>query len=539
MLFQGKLIFFFSCVLRFVPINGNFGFRNSRRFLDQPSFFSTRSNRVLRRGSLLDSDLRLSRTRISSSPWREVNQRNYLDLSPRTSGRSFRNSWSSSTRVSRGRPLYEMRENRSRRNNIHEILGRQQSGKTSKEVLNSPVINGNEDRWVQRAGTGTVRSRRIEDLLKLMSQNRRADIFNPLKGDFGRKTSAERMSAAAISRPLHVSSRHEQLRRLESLEPVEKKKTSAEKISEPEVKLHRRIITRPKEVRNPNVFLRVRNTPVQRSKIFQSLPMERNHIIAEKKKTSAEKISKPKYEVKLQRRIITRPKEVRNPNVFLRASNTPVQRIKISQSLPMERHIIEEKKKTSAEKVSKSNHRTRLSNKNDSIANRNILLLQRLNTYLRQQLASRKHTNPKQTIQRSKKVSKTSKEILKDNDIKPATKAHVVNAVRTPEPLSSLTQRQHRRSRLLMEPMRFNPHRRRLPQHHRLESSHGIQIDNQIRSNTANSVIKSPVSPQKPLFVVLNPFTGTVGSSTSSIQDKKKDTSKENKSGEKLTWVNP
>ncbi|XP_061194281.1 uncharacterized protein LOC133202468 [Saccostrea echinata] len=487
MLFPRKFIFFFSCVLRFVSVHGNFKFLNSRRFLDQPSFLSTRPNRALRRGPLVDSDFRLGRTFTSLSPWREVNQRNYFGISPRTSGRSLRNNWSSSTLVNRRRPLFAIQENRLRRGNGNDLQGHQ-SGKSSKEVLNNPMKNINQVRLAERSGRGTIKSRRIENLLKLMSQNQRADFLNLLKGGIGKKTSAERMPSA-VSRLSPVSSR--------------------------------------------NDFLRKKSSLVQ-LRGFKSLDL------VEEKKTSAEKISEPKRELKLSKAVITRPKQVLNQNLFLRVRNTPIKRTRTPHFLPLERNnIVTEKKKTSAEKISKSEQRTKLSNINDTQANQKILLLQRLNTYLRQQLASRKHTNSKQTNKQLKKASETSKEIMKDNNIRHATTPRVVNAPRKQEPLLSLTQRPHRRSQLLLEPMRFNPHRRRLPLQGIMRSSQGVPSEKVIEANTVDSPKKANVSPQKPLFVLLNPFTGTVGSSTSSIQDKNKNTSKEDKSGEKFMWVNP
>lgn len=237
-------------------------------------------------------------------------------------------------------------------------------------------------------------------------------------------------------------------------------------------------------------------------------------------KTSAEKNTKLEYpEVPIQTKLSP------NPNVFRKS--TAIERTRPKKN----------KKKTSAEKKLASKHNMQ-ENTDESL--QRILLLKKLNNFLRQQL---NHDSQKQkseqTMDSSKRNIKTSKEVTrKSNQHRRTHHIHRIHNIQQPQ--SNTVQTQNKMPQLSLESTRLAPHRRRVELLARL-NSRGLSTSSKfgnLLTNALNSNVNhaSKTSKQSKLSNI-NPFS----SDSLKLLDQNDvlDTSKEKKNEEKFTWENP
>ena len=212
-----------------------------------------------------------------------------------------------------------------------------------------------------------------------------------------------------------------------------------------------------------------------------------------------------------------------------RISLTP--RVSIKTEVPQYQPDIERinKKKTSEEKKEMLSHkRTENSNVRDV---QRILLLQKLNSFLRQQLNNEKKAISINTNVLVKDKNK-SKEVANTNLVVSSPKISLKR-----EPEMYLDQRQH----VMSAVDQLNPHRHRLQFHNKLgHSERGPSVD-------FTQLVKKPVhSPGNSLLVQtkqpdlqnISPFS-KLGHSFVLVNQNDLNTSKEQKSSEKDLWVDP
>lgn len=236
-------------------------------------------------------------------------------------------------------------------------------------------------------------------------------------------------------------------------------------------------------------------------------------------KTSAEKNTKLEYpEVPIQTKLSP------NPNAFRKS--TAIERTRPKKN----------KKKTSAEKKLASKHNMQ-ENTDESL--QRILLLKKLNNFLRQQL---NHDSQKQkseqTMDSSKRNIKTSKEVTrKSNQHRRTHHIHRIHNIQQPQ--SNTVQTQNKMPQLSLESTRLAPHRRRVELLARL-NSRGLSTSSKfgnLLTNALNSNVNHANTAKQSKLSNINPFS----SDSLKLLDQNDvlDTSKEKKSEEKFTWENP
>lgn len=236
-------------------------------------------------------------------------------------------------------------------------------------------------------------------------------------------------------------------------------------------------------------------------------------------KTSAEKNTKLEYpEVPIQTKLSP------NPNVFRKSTAIEITRPK------------KNKKKTSAEKKLASKHNMQ-ENTDESL--QRILLLKKLNNFLRQQL---NHDSQKQkseqTMDSSKRNIKTSKEVTrKSNQHRRTHHIHRIHNIQQPQ--SNTVQTQNKMPQISLESTRLAPHRRRVELLARL-NSRGLSTSSKfgnLLTNALNSNVNHANTAKQSKLSNINPFS----SDSLKLLDQNDvlDTSKEKKSEEKFTWENP
>lgn len=193
------------------------------------------------------------------------------------------------------------------------------------------------------------------------------------------------------------------------------------------------------------------------------------------------------------------------------------------------------KKKTSAEKQPVSNHNTQ-EDTDESL--QRLLLLQKLNSFLRQQLNHDPKHKSEQTKEPSKGKIKTSKEVTsKPNQNRRTHHTHHVHF--TEQPQSNTVQTQYESPQLSLGSTNLNPHRRRLELLARL-NSHGLSTSSnfgKLLTKVVNSNVSHANTAKQSTLSNINPYSRE--SLKLLDQNDVLNTSKVKESEEKFTWENP
>lgn len=193
------------------------------------------------------------------------------------------------------------------------------------------------------------------------------------------------------------------------------------------------------------------------------------------------------------------------------------------------------KKKTSAEKQPVSNHNTQ-EDTDESL--QRLLLLQKLNSFLRQQLNHDPKHKSEQTKEPSKGKIKTSKEVTsKPNQHRRTHHTHHVHF--TEQPQSNTVQTQYESPQLSLGSTNLNPHRRRLELLARL-NSHGLSTSSnfgKLLTKVVNSNVSHANTAKQSTLSNINPYSRD--SLKLLDQNDVLNTSKVKESEEKFTWENP
>lgn len=212
-----------------------------------------------------------------------------------------------------------------------------------------------------------------------------------------------------------------------------------------------------------------------------------------------------------------------NPNIF--KTFTPDDTTKTENN----------KKKTSAEEQPVSNHNTQ-EDTDESL--QRLLLLQKLNSFLRQQLNHDPKHKSEQTKESSKGKIKTSKEVTSQPNQHRRT--HHTHHVHYTEQLQSNTvQTQYESPQLSMGSTNLNPHRRRLELLARL-NSHGLSTSSnfgKLLTKVVNSNVNHANTAKQSTLSNINPYSRD--SLKLLDQNDVLNTSKVKESEEKFTWENP
>lgn len=204
----------------------------------------------------------------------------------------------------------------------------------------------------------------------------------------------------------------------------------------------------------------------------------------------------------------------------------------LKKSAPDDTTKPENKKKTSAEKKPASNHNTQ-EDTDESL--QRILLLQKLNSFLRQQLNNDPRHRSEQNKESSKGKIKTSKEVTsKPNQHRRTHHTHHVHYMEQPQ--SNTVQTQYESPQLSLGSTSLTPHRRRLELLARL-NSRGLSTSSnfgKLLTKVVNSNVNHANTATKSKLSNINPYS----SDSLKLLDQN-DTSKEKKSEEKFTWENP
>lgn len=212
-----------------------------------------------------------------------------------------------------------------------------------------------------------------------------------------------------------------------------------------------------------------------------------------------------------------------NPNIF--KTFTPDDTTKTENN----------KKKTSAEKQPVSNHNTQ-EDTDESL--QRLLLLQKLNSFLRQQLNHDPKHKSEQTKESSKGKIKTNKELTsKPNQHRRTHHTHHVHF--TEQPQSNTVQTQYESPQLSLGSTNLNPHRRRLELLARL-TSHGLSTSSnfgKLLTKVVNSNVSHANTAKQSTLSNINPYSRD--SLKLLDQNDVLNTSKVKESEEKFTWENP
>lgn len=255
-------------------------------------------------------------------------------------------------------------------------------------------------------------------------------------------------------------------------------------------------------------------------------PSKRHALLARFKGAPRKTTSKEKW------RTISNSKEVMNQKrTLLRKLAVPVEKLAVPVELSSKSHdrYLERskagKKKTSAEKPFELKHQ-KLSHVSDRKNQQKILFLQGFNKFLRQRLASRQTHSFKQSKKSPKGNKKTSQEQI-DNGVNLVTKSRIkLHHNQTPNrPTQSLR-------KILPILKRHQLQFQKLKSYIPPDS-----VGTMHASNVNGRVNVKQTSSKQPLFVNFKPSSGVDTSISSRKSDK--NTSKENKSGEQIMWVNP